>query len=153
MSIYDPLTSHLKALDRDVWSASFADVERILRRSLPESAYQHRPWWANQKKGNHSQARAWQKAGWATRDVDLAGRKVVFERMKRPHPAEVANHVPVPPDDLFTKAARLTGIQDRGALVEAALEALIQREMVRQLAQLGGSMPDLVVPERERPFA
>lgn len=147
MSIYDPLNHHLNALQSDVWSASFADVERIIRRNLPKSAYTHRPWWANQKADGHSQARAWQDAGWETCDVDLGHRTVRFERRKQSHGERSVS------SDLWTKAAKLTGIQDRTELAELALVALIQQEAARRLGALGGTMPGFVAPDRERPLA
>ena len=53
-------------------------------------------------------------------------------------------------DELMAKAAELTGIKEKTALVRAALESLVQREAARRLALLGGTMPDLEVPPRRR---
>lgn len=46
-------------------------------------------------------------------------------------------------DELLDKATRLTGIDERAALVREALRALIERESARRLARLGGSQPEL----------
>lgn len=46
-------------------------------------------------------------------------------------------------DELLEKARRLTGIEERTALVHAGLRALIERESARRLARLGGSEPGL----------
>nr|WP_294546438.1 type II toxin-antitoxin system VapB family antitoxin [uncultured Rhodopila sp.] len=46
-------------------------------------------------------------------------------------------------EDLVKDAQRLTGLQEKSALVREALKALIQRESARRLARLGGSEPDL----------
>jgi Arc/MetJ family transcription regulator len=54
-------------------------------------------------------------------------------------------------DDLVTRARRLTGIEEKTALVHAGLEALIAREAARRLAALGGSEPGLRTPRRRRP--
>ena len=52
-------------------------------------------------------------------------------------------------DELLERAAELTGITEKSALVRAALTALIQREAARRLARLGGSSPDLAdIPRR-----
>ena len=52
-------------------------------------------------------------------------------------------------DDLLDQAQRLTGIQEKAALVREGLRALIERESARRLARLGGSDPDLrPVPRR-----
>ena len=46
-------------------------------------------------------------------------------------------------DDLLQRAQALSGIKEPTALVHEALKALIERESARQLAQLGGSEPQL----------
>lgn len=51
-------------------------------------------------------------------------------------------------EDLVTEARRLTGIEEKTALVHAGLEALIGREKARRLARLGGTQPDLEHPRR-----
>ncbi len=53
-------------------------------------------------------------------------------------------------DDLLAKAQRLTGIEDKTALVRAGLVALIARESARQLAALGGSQGSLAAIPRRR---
>lgn len=151
MSVYEPLTRFLKSYPGDVWNTSFAEIERINRRSLPKSAYAHRPWWANQKDGNHSQSKAWQDAGFETSDVNLSQRTVRFERRNAPESAGGQASGGVPDlEELFAKAATLTGEPDRAALMARALEALIQQEAGRYLASIGGSDPDAAIPERRR---
>ena len=54
-------------------------------------------------------------------------------------------------DDLLARAEALTGTHERGPLLRAALEALVQRESARRLARLGGSQPDLAAAPRRRP--
>ena len=44
-------------------------------------------------------------------------------------------------DDLLAKAAALTGVSEKTALVREALRALIQRESAKRLAFLGGLNP------------
>ena len=52
-------------------------------------------------------------------------------------------------DDLVLEAQRLTGTREKSALVRQALQALIQRESARRLAQLAGSEPGVrAVPRR-----
>ena len=53
-------------------------------------------------------------------------------------------------DDLVRKAAKMTGILEKTALVHAGLEALIAREAARRLAALGGSERQLERPRRRR---
>jgi Arc/MetJ family transcription regulator len=53
-------------------------------------------------------------------------------------------------DELVKKAAKLTGIEEKTALLHAGLEALISRESARRLAALGGTEPKLERPRRRR---
>jgi hypothetical protein len=53
-------------------------------------------------------------------------------------------------DDLVRKAAKLTGIDEKTALLHAGLEALIARESARRLAALGGTEPRLDAPRCRR---
>lgn len=55
-------------------------------------------------------------------------------------------------DDLLAEAQRLTGTQEKSALVREAFRALIQRESAQRLALLGGSEPQLQdIPRRQPP--
>jgi Arc/MetJ family transcription regulator len=53
-------------------------------------------------------------------------------------------------DDLIERARKITGIQEKTALIRAGLEALIAQERARRLVALGGSQPDFQVPPRKR---
>ncbi|WP_213271145.1 type II toxin-antitoxin system VapB family antitoxin [Hyphomonas sp.] len=53
-------------------------------------------------------------------------------------------------DELMAKAAELTGIEEKPALIREALKALIAREAARRLALLGGSDPDAAAAPRRR---
>jgi Arc/MetJ family transcription regulator len=53
-------------------------------------------------------------------------------------------------DELLRKAARLTGVTEKTALIHMGLEALIARESARRLARLGGSAPRLRPIRRRR---
>ena len=64
------------------WCATFADIEALLGFALPDSARNHRQWWANQPNGGHSRALAWQAAGWRTSAVNLPAELLVFERLE-----------------------------------------------------------------------
>jgi Arc/MetJ family transcription regulator len=52
--------------------------------------------------------------------------------------------------DLLERARKLTGIQEKTALVRAGLEALIAREAGNRLAALGGTQPKLASVPRRR---
>ncbi|XOF34096.1 MAG: type II toxin-antitoxin system VapB family antitoxin [Candidatus Electrothrix sp. YB6] len=50
---------------------------------------------------------------------------------------------------LFEEARTLTGIKEKATLLRQALQALIERESRRRLADLGGSEPELQdIPRR-----
>ena len=53
-------------------------------------------------------------------------------------------------DKLIEEAKRLTGIQEKTALIRVALEALIAKEIGRRLAALGGTQPDFEAGPRRR---
>ena len=54
-------------------------------------------------------------------------------------------------EDLLAQARRVTGVNERTALIHPGLEALIARESARRLARLGASEPLLRRPPRRRP--
>ncbi|HEX7154838.1 MAG TPA: type II toxin-antitoxin system VapB family antitoxin [Thermoanaerobaculia bacterium] len=53
-------------------------------------------------------------------------------------------------ETLIEEAQRVTGTQERTALIHEGLRALIARESARRLARLGGSDPQLRAPRRRR---
>lgn len=53
-------------------------------------------------------------------------------------------------DELLDRASRLTGIEEKTALVRLGLEALIARESSKRLAKLGGTEKKLVRIRRRR---
>jgi hypothetical protein len=50
----------------------------------------------------------------------------------------------------YERAKKLTGIDEKTALLNAGLDALIQLHSSRRLAALGGSDPDAAAPPRRR---
>jgi Arc/MetJ family transcription regulator len=54
-------------------------------------------------------------------------------------------------EQLIEQAQRITGTQERTALIHEGLRALIARESARRLARLGGSDPKATAPARRRP--
>jgi Arc/MetJ family transcription regulator len=53
-------------------------------------------------------------------------------------------------DNLMDKAAKITGIKEKTALVKLGLEALIARESARRLARLGGTQKQLQAIPRKK---
>lgn len=86
MAIYEPLAQYLMKNAALRIPMTFRDVELVLGRKLPISAYRHRPWWANEARG-HSHAKAWLDTGYATQQVDMVGKKLVFVRVRAPRGA------------------------------------------------------------------
>jgi len=54
-------------------------------------------------------------------------------------------------DELLAKAQHLTGVTEKTVLVRQGLQALIEKESARRLAQLGGSEPQLQAVPRRQP--
>ncbi|MEA2343173.1 MAG: hypothetical protein QOF63_1342 [Thermoanaerobaculia bacterium] len=54
-------------------------------------------------------------------------------------------------EQLIEEAQRMTGTQERTALIHDGLRALIARESARRLAKLGGSDRGAKAPRRRRP--
>jgi Arc/MetJ family transcription regulator len=53
-------------------------------------------------------------------------------------------------EELIEEARKMTGVQERTALIHEGLRALITRESARRLARLGGSEPRLRPSPRRR---
>ncbi len=68
-----PLENYLRDLSASAKEVtlSFEQIERILNDKLPPSAYEYLAWWANEKEGNHVNARAWANASWKVESVDF----------------------------------------------------------------------------------
>ena len=79
MSVYEPITHYLSRASGSSIRLTFAQVEKIISRPLPRSAYRYREWWSNNPTG-HSHARSWTAAGWQTQKVDLEKRVLVFSK-------------------------------------------------------------------------
>jgi|LauGreDrversion4_2_1035121.scaffolds.fasta_scaffold1152550_1 hypothetical protein len=83
MGKYEPLAQFLSASQAEEQPLRFSEVEQMLGKPLPSSAFQYREWWANQ---NRSQSKSWMDAGWQVWSVDLGGERVVFRRTRHPRP-------------------------------------------------------------------
>jgi hypothetical protein len=81
MSIYNPLHDRLQRNDAVSLKLSFTEIEELLGRPLPQSAYDLFEWWSNEDLATtrHVQCRAWQTAGYSA-EVDLNARTVTFRR-------------------------------------------------------------------------
>jgi len=82
MSIYEPITTYLSRAPGNSARLTFGQVEKIIGRPLPRSAYRHREWWSNNPTG-HSHARSWTAAGWRTEKVDIEKHVLVFSKQAK----------------------------------------------------------------------
>lgn len=80
---YNELKNYLLEKKEEKIRLSFEEIEKILNRKLPNSAYKHpEPWWSNNY--DHSQAIAWIDAGYNTDMVSDTYEKqvIIFIKMK-----------------------------------------------------------------------
>ncbi len=85
MSKYDALGTYLKNQRADRVPLSFSDIEQITKTKLPASS-RYRAWWSNND-FNSVMTRVWLNAGFKSEQVDMAARRLVFRRVRRPRPA------------------------------------------------------------------
>jgi hypothetical protein len=76
MGKYAPLTTHLRSLEADSWTASFAELEGVLGFPLPPSARTYQAWWSPAP--THTHTRGWTDAGWKVEKLDLPRTWVMF---------------------------------------------------------------------------
>ena len=84
MSVYDPLRAKLDTIREQTVRLTFSEIEDLLGRPLPASAYKFSAWWGNEssRKTGHTQSTAWLLAGFEAR-VSLKHRAVEFKRKQR----------------------------------------------------------------------
>jgi len=81
---YKPLQNWLiqQREDKATIGVTFQEIESLLGQPLPNSAREHRAWWANDATpGRHSLA--WLQAGWRIDAVDQSGGEVTFRRTNK----------------------------------------------------------------------
>ena len=80
MSKYRPIGHYLESLPEceSEYVFTIHDLERILGTSLPKTALNDRPWWANVK--SSPQGASWTTAGWVVEKVFLKAQIVTFRR-------------------------------------------------------------------------
>jgi hypothetical protein len=96
MSKYDALGDYLKRQPADRVPMKFTEIEKVIGFKLPASAHKHRPWWGNNAR-NHVNAKAWLDAGFESEQVDMAGRKLVFRRVRKTKAPDAAGEEPFHP--------------------------------------------------------
>jgi hypothetical protein len=81
MSKYAPLGDYLRKQQIAFVPMTFAKVEEIVRTKLPKSQC-YPAWWSNNP-WNNVMTQVWLDAGFETEQVDVAGRKLVFRRVRK----------------------------------------------------------------------
>ena len=89
MSKYKPLERHLRASGKTRLPLTFSQIEKIIGGPLPAAARRYPAWWSNNE-GSHVQAQAWREPGYRTKQVDLAGEKLIFVADDSPLPGSSA---------------------------------------------------------------
>lgn len=146
---YQPLRKHLEQAAGPVLVMTYEEVEALLGRKLPNTAYGEswRQWWANTE--THSQALSWLRAGWRVTRPDLANKRVEFRRQSSEPSrtvvppfevppsaaAEVGRSIVLPTDRLSASALRMiedAADESGGDLVSATIELLNRAAMARR---------------------
>ena|SRR5271170_6840691 len=81
MGKYEPLSEFLRKQRAENIELTFGEIERIVGFKLPKSAKEYRAWWSNSPT-NSVMTKAWLDAGFESEQVDMAGGKLVFRRVK-----------------------------------------------------------------------
>jgi CBS domain-containing protein len=82
-SRYAALAIHLQnsPSSEDLVKLTFAEIEEIIGDALPQSAYKHRAWWANDPIA-HTQSQEWLNVGWRVSSVSFTTHTVSFVRIE-----------------------------------------------------------------------
>jgi hypothetical protein len=81
MSKYAGLGTYLRAqVGADV-PMTFSEIEAVTGTPLPPKAQHSRAWWSNNP-SNNVMTKVWRDAGFESAQVDMAGRKLVFRRIR-----------------------------------------------------------------------
>ena len=78
MRVYDPLMEFLDKCGLQTVTLTYAEIEKIINRNLPATAYKRREWWGNHDR-THSQSAAWSDVGYETCNI-LLGTSVTFQK-------------------------------------------------------------------------
>ncbi|WP_341527441.1 helix-turn-helix transcriptional regulator [Nostoc sp. UHCC 0302] len=76
-SKYQPLLEFLRGSAQNEITLSFAEIETLIKDTLPNSAKSKRAWWSNRSKGA-LQASAWIEAGYRVEEVDFDKQQIKF---------------------------------------------------------------------------
>lgn len=81
-SKYYPLFEHLQSCQQEETTLTFAEIEALIGRSLPTSAYTKKNWWSNRDTTGALQAGAWVTAGFHVDTIDLEQKIITLRKFK-----------------------------------------------------------------------
>ena len=128
MSVYQPLQHYLESRSEDAVTLTYDEIEKILRRPLPDTARRDkkRQWWANTE--SHTQALAWLRARRKAK-LDVKRLEVTFTRQETEgvQPDDGGERIQVSLAQLDPAALRMLEdiAEDTGADLSGALAALM----------------------------
>ena len=96
-SRYYSLFEHLRRSGAGEVTLSFAAIEALLGRALPDSARAARAWWSDRDNG--TQAAAWMPANYRVAALDLAGEQVTFSKHQVEYQVQRVGEIIVRPLD------------------------------------------------------
>jgi hypothetical protein len=134
MSKYQNLGSYLSNQPFNEVPMSFAEIEKVIDAKLPPKAQLHRAWWSNSP-SNNVMTKVWLDAGFRSEQVDMAGRKLVFRRIKPAHrepPKNPPQHGMAEPQSAFKHQG---GVAPKRSPLWGALKGLLWIEPGYDLAQ------------------
>jgi hypothetical protein len=141
---YEPLKTYLSSVPGPVVVLTYAEIENLLGRKLPPTAYgdSWRQWWANTE--THSQALAWLRAGWRVTRPDFANKRVEFRRQAdKAVPANGAFGEMIPTEAPASDAESRVGIVvSREKLTPSALRMI--EDAAEESGNLGLAIAELL---------
>lgn len=96
MGKYERLGDFLRSQRAPEVPLTFEEIEEITGVKLPPKSQHHRAWWSNNP-SNNVMTKVWLAAGYETTRVDVAGRRLVFRRVRKPAAAEPSRPPAMPP--------------------------------------------------------
>lgn len=97
MSKYEPIEKFLAGQKEGSVMVTYAQMEDMVSFKLPDSAYKHRAWWSNGKKGG---SKFWLRVNWLVDSVKL-GESVTFRRGEEKAKPRKKQKEAVEVEDLF----------------------------------------------------
>ena len=74
---YLKLAVYLQNCGYDEITLTFDQIEEIIEKTLPASAYKHNAWWGSDEEHSHS---VWLKVGYKACHINLTQKTVMFRR-------------------------------------------------------------------------